>query len=87
MQYSPEVLNRAIITQAANDFRSALKRKKPTEIRYFERWFLSDWGQALSGGCGEFIIESPERRHRSARYRELFCARHPNPAVFWEWYT
>ena len=60
MKYSPEVLNRAIITQAANDFRSALKRKKPTEIRYFERWFLSDWGQALSGGCGEFIIERIE---------------------------
>ena len=56
MQYSPEILTHAIIIQAANDYRSALKRNKTAEIRYFEKWFLSDWGQALSVGCGEFII-------------------------------
>ena len=43
----------AIINQAAIDYRQGNKAKKD----YLEKWFLSDWGQFISGDMGEVIVE------------------------------
>ena len=54
----------AIVEQAIIDYKKALKREqrgKPPTLNYnvkgIEKWFLSDWGQFLSGGNGQYIIE------------------------------
>ena len=47
----------AIIEQAINDYKRALKKRNGGSILYFECWFLSPWGQMLSGGQGDYIIE------------------------------
>ena len=39
------------------DYKKALKKKRYSDIKYFERWFVSGWAQALSGGNGVYIIE------------------------------
>lgn len=43
----------AIINQAVSDWRYGNKEKKQS----LEKWFLSDWGQFISGDMGEIIIE------------------------------
>lgn len=57
MKYSPDALKRGIVAKAAEDYREALKHGNTYEARRLERWLLSDWGQALSNGFGEIIIE------------------------------
>jgi hypothetical protein len=57
MRYNSDILSHAIVVRAAEDYRKALKKRKKDKARDLEKWFLSDWGQALSGGCGELIIE------------------------------
>lgn len=47
----------AIVTQAIKDYKIALKRKNKAQISELEQWFLSAYGQALSGNNGEFIIK------------------------------
>ena len=55
----------AILKVAANDYKEALrgKQKDPfddktiKEIKKLEKFFLSNWGQFLSGYQGELIIE------------------------------
>lgn len=51
----------AIIEQAKKDYKDALrgKRTEKKEImkRECERFFLSEWGQTLTFGNGELIIE------------------------------
>ena len=45
-----------ILQQAIKDYKRALRREDKGTIKYFERWFLSEWGQLLSGYTGEKII-------------------------------
>lgn len=52
-----ERLKYAIVEQAIKDYKRALRKKNGGHIAYFERWFLSSWGEALSGGHGAYIIE------------------------------
>lgn len=47
----------AIIEQAIKDYKRALKKRNGRAIFSLERWFLSPWGQMLSGGKGAYIIE------------------------------
>jgi hypothetical protein len=47
-------LQTAILQQAVTDWKYGGKQTKED----LERWFLSDWGQFLSGDKGEFIIEN-----------------------------
>lgn len=58
----------AILRQAARDYENALRKKKQftTDHRQFtevelERWFLSPYGQTLSCGSGQRIIEQCRR--------------------------
>lgn len=43
----------AIINQAVDDWKKGNRQKKAD----LERWFLSDWGQFISGDMGEIIVE------------------------------
>lgn len=46
----------AILQQAVKDYQSALKRRDGDKIDYFEKWFMGEWAQLLSGDMGESII-------------------------------
>lgn len=46
-----------IIEQAVEDYRTALVCNDSGAAAALERWFLSDWGQALSENNGVKIIE------------------------------
>ena len=46
-----------IIEQAVHDYCDALKRGDNGQIVALEKWFRSDWGQALSRNNGNNIIE------------------------------
>ena len=71
-----ERLRTEIVKSAVSDYRKALKKTDRIgavcrEQRALERWFLSPWGQMLSGDNGELIIEKcrgsykgkPKTRH------------------------
>ena len=47
----------AIIEQAVYDYRKALVNCHLTTVFLLEKWFLSDWGQALSENNGDKIIK------------------------------
>ena len=70
-----ERLRTEIIRSAVFDLRSAMKKSDRLgfvcdEQKNMERWFLSSWGQLLSGDTGEYIIE---------KCRQTYKARtHPN---------
>ena len=63
-----ELLRIAILSQAVKDYRKALRKKDEAKINYFERWFLSDWGQYLSEDIGEAIIEKCKQRSFSRNH-------------------
>ena len=46
-------LRTAIINQAVYDWHKGNKQQKES----LEKWFLSDWGQFISGDMGEIIVE------------------------------
>lgn len=50
-----ENLRSAIVISAINDYRKA---KEKSTKDYLIKWFLSDWGQLLSGNLGELIIKN-----------------------------
>ena len=57
-----ERLRTEIVKSAVNDLRKALRKSKRlgyvcNEQKKLEEWFLSGWGQVLSGDNGEYIIE------------------------------
>jgi hypothetical protein len=47
----------AIVKQAVDDYKTALRTKNPAKITECEKFFRSQWGQWLSGGSGVYIIE------------------------------
>lgn len=46
-------LRTAIINQAVYDWHKGTEKQRAT----LEKWFLSEWGQFISGDMGEIIIE------------------------------
>lgn len=50
------LLQAAIIERAATDYRLALINDNRGKARKIERFFLSEWGQALTRDNGEMII-------------------------------
>ena len=70
-----ERLRTVVVRQVVGEYRGALKksaRKGETcqEQGSLEKWFLSPWGQTLSGDNGKLIIElckrEMERKHKKA---------------------
>ena len=62
-----------IIRQAVKDYKNALRRSDRlgavcTEQIDLERWFLSKWGQMLSGDNGEYIIELCKKTYKLRRF-------------------
>ena len=51
----------AIIEKAKEDYNTAKKRGNYREMFLLKMWFLSDWGQTISGNNGEIIIERLEK--------------------------
>lgn len=47
----------AIIKQAIDDYKRALCEDAKGKIATLEKWFLSEWGEMLSGYNGAYIIE------------------------------
>lgn len=60
----------AIIEQAIKDLRVAKKQGDFAQAACIRKWFLSDWGQSLTGGNGRLIIERIEREDREKRQNE-----------------
>lgn len=52
-----ELIRVAIIRQAIRDYRAVLRTKNFHAQKSLERFFLGEWGQLLSDGHGEYIIE------------------------------
>ena len=68
-------LRTEIVWSAVKDYKKALKKSERDgavcrEQRTLERWFLSKWGQMLSGDNGEYIIEHCRQtyKHRMSKY-------------------
>ena len=57
-----ELLAIAIIQQAVNDYRLALKGNNAANINKLERFFLSEWGQLLSHDTGAEIIRLTKKQ-------------------------
>lgn len=57
MKYNLDILCQAIVLSAVDDYRKAMNNNRKQKARAMERWLLSDWGQSLSGCCGELIVE------------------------------
>lgn len=47
----------AILEQAVEDLKRAIIWRDYSATKALERWFLSDWGQTLSGNNGQLIID------------------------------
>ena len=66
--YPYEDLRIAIVAKAVSDYRVALASDNERYIKPLEKFFLSSWGQFLSGDNGEYIIDrcraevKPKRR-------------------------
>ena len=63
------LLQIAIVRRAIGDYILALKKNNPAEKSKLERFFLSEWGQSLSGNRGEVIIERCKKQAKGeAKY-------------------
>ena len=47
----------AIIKQAIDDYKRALRKGDEYKITALERWFVDEWGEMLSGNNGVYIIQ------------------------------
>lgn len=54
---SYDLIRIAIVKQAIRDYIVALKKQDYKQRVKLERFFRGDWGQLLSDGHGEYIIE------------------------------
>ena len=65
-----ERLRTEIVRAAVTDYKRALRKSRRAgyvsdEQIQLEKWFLSKWGQLLSGYNGEYIIERCRRTYRA----------------------
>lgn len=77
----------AIVKQAADDYAAALCGKDDMNIKSLERFFLSDWGQALSYGNGLEIIKRIKRQaaeKAQAAPRQMKADGKAKPVVVYE---
>lgn len=51
----------AILKQALSDYRLALKKENCEEANSIKKWLLSEYGQFLSFGQSEYLIEQTEK--------------------------
>lgn len=56
-----------ILRQAIREYLVAIRKNNFRGMMRLESWFLSEWGQLLSFGNGEFIIEKCKRDCRKER--------------------
>jgi hypothetical protein len=69
-----ERLRIAIIRSAVMDLRTAIRKSnrvgyKCDEQKALEKWFLSSWGQLLSGDTGEYIIEKCRKTYKTQAHK------------------
>lgn len=55
--YDIEPIRIAIVKRAVGDYRIALRTNNLHRQKKLEKFFLSGWGQLLSYGRGQYIIE------------------------------
>lgn len=55
------MLDAAILKQAVYDLKKAIKNGNNAEAKALKKWFLSDYGQLLSFGKGQYYIDLTER--------------------------
>lgn len=68
-----ERLRTEIVKAAVYDYKKALRKSDRLgvvcgEQINLEKWFLSSWGQMLSGDNGEFIIEKCRKTYKPRAY-------------------
>ena len=68
-----ECLRAEIVKAAVFDYKKALRKSDRLgvvcgEQINLEKWFLSKWGQMLSGDNGEFIIEKCQKTYKPRAY-------------------
>lgn len=57
----------AILRQAVKDYKKALEFRRYAERAKLEKFFLSSWGQWLSGNIGEYLIDRCKQEVRNGR--------------------
>ena len=70
-----ERMRTEIVRLAVADLRKAIKKSKRmgvicAEQVELEQWFLSPWGQMLSGDNGRYIIEKCNQTYKRYPYRK-----------------
>lgn len=55
-------LSGAILRQAVKDYITAIINNNIHQMEYFEKWFLSEWGQLLSFQQGKYIIMESKKK-------------------------
>ena len=63
-----------ILAQAAKDWRDAKAKNYPAKAAKIERFFLSDYGQLLSEGRGQYIIDRLKEEFEDGRREEILLA-------------
>lgn len=66
-----ERLRTEVVKSAVKDYQNALRKSNRlgavcAEQRKLEKWFLSKWGQLLSGDNGEYIIEKCQETYKTS---------------------
>ena len=67
MNFDYELIRAAIIRRAVIDYKAALRYKDYAKIAKLEKFFLSGWGELLSYGHGEYIIEHTKEMVRNEK--------------------
>ena len=69
-----ERLRAEIVKSAAHDYQKALRKSDRLgficeEQTKLEDWFLSKWGQFLSGDNGEYIVERCRKTYKARKFK------------------
>lgn len=64
-------LANAIVSQACEDYRSALRRKKYTDICDIEDFFRSEWYKMLTTIDGEYLIDKLRKEVTNENYKTI----------------
>ena len=67
-------LRLAILESAITDYKAALQKKNKSGAVAFERWFKSEYGEAVSNGNGAYIIEQCQKEFEQvADVQDGYC--------------
>lgn len=64
-------LANAIVLQACEDYRSALRRKKYAAMCDIEDFFRSDWFRMLTTVDGEYLIDKLRKEGTNENYKTI----------------